>query len=323
MREPAHRRLLDTVIAAFVADCRARNLSPATIDSYLEGFRSYRSTLEPALPDQTLADLEIGAARAWVGGLTERCRPATVANRVRALKVLSRWCVSEGYLRDDHLIRLRRPSVPRTVVEPFTDDQVRVMLGAAPTALAITLRILLDTGLRISEAVGLELRDVGGGYLRVTGKGGHERLVPIGRELNAALRRYVSRERRSRTTEPSEPLLLQRSGRPQTTASVYHAMRRLAVATGVTGVRVSPHTCRHTFATNFLRNGGNVLALQRVLGHRDLAMVRKYAEVTDADVASVQAVASPLDRWSRPRAGHRGATAGHAARWRSWRQDTM
>jgi integrase/recombinase XerD len=189
------------------------------------------------------------------------------------------------------------------VVEPFADDQVRALLTAAPNALVITLRALLDTGVRISEAVGLDVGDVGDGYLRVRGKGGHERLVPIGRELDSALRRYVSRERRSRTARPDESLLLQRSGRPQTASGIYHAMRRLADDVGVSGVRVSPHTCRHTFAINFLRNGGNLLALQRILGHRDLAMVRRYAEVTDADIMAAQAIASPLDRWSRTQAG--------------------
>jgi site-specific recombinase XerD len=112
MREPAHRRSLDAVVAAFVADCRARNLSPATIESYLEGIRAYRSTLKSTAGDQTLSDLELVAARAWVAGLTEHCRPATVANRVRALKVFSRSCVAKGFLRDDHLIRLRRLRSP-------------------------------------------------------------------------------------------------------------------------------------------------------------------------------------------------------------------
>lgn len=296
MREPATRRRLDDVVTAFVTDGRARGLSPATITSYLEALTAFRSSLAVPLIRQTLADLTLEAARTWLVGYAGGRKPATVANRVRSLRVFSRWCVDEGYLRADPLGRLRRPHVPRVVIEPFSDAQVLALLAAAPPLLAITLRILLDTGVRISEATGLAADDVRDGYLRVTGKGGHERLVPVGRTLAAALRRYLERERPRRVERPDEPLLLGRDGRPLTARAVYQAMRRLARHVGVTGVRVSPHTCRHTFAIEFLRNGGSVLALQRILGHSDLAMVRRYAELTEADLVAEHAEASPLDR---------------------------
>ncbi len=141
------------------------------------------------------ADLTLDAGRSWAVGLAVGRRPATVANRVRALKVLSHWCEDEGYLAADPLARLRRPAVPRTIIATFNDDQVRAMLEAAPPPLAMTLRILLDTGLHISEAVGMACDDVLGGPLRVTGKGGDERVVPIGQTLDAALRRYRDRGR--------------------------------------------------------------------------------------------------------------------------------
>lgn len=185
MREPAARRRLDDVVAAFLADGRARNLSPATISSYCEALDAVRRSLPSPGPGQTLADLSLERVRAWVGTYAEGRKPATVANRVRSLRVFSRWCVDEGYLRTDPLERLRRPRVPRLVVEPFSEAQVVALLAAAPRPLGITLRILLDTGLRISEATGLAAGDVRDGYLRVRGKGGHERLVPVGRSLTA------------------------------------------------------------------------------------------------------------------------------------------
>jgi integrase/recombinase XerD len=175
MREAPRRRRLDAVVAAFVVDCRARSLSPKTISSYLEASGSFRAFVAAAvgagpLAGQTLADLTLESGRAWAADLKEGRRPATVANRIRGLKVLSNWCVTETYLATDPLARLHCPRIPRTIVVTFSEDQVRVMLQLASPALAMTLRILLDTGLRISEAVGLTCDDVLDGYLRVTGK---------------------------------------------------------------------------------------------------------------------------------------------------------
>ncbi len=83
-----------------------------------------------------------------------------------------------------------------------------------------------------------------------------------------------------------------------TDAAIYQGMRRLGAPLRMTGVRVSPHTCRHTFAITFLRNRGNVFALQKILGHSDLAMVRRYAELAEGDVTAEHALASPLDHLS-------------------------
>src|SRR5512141_2763088 len=89
MREPARRRRLGQAVDAFVADCRARGLSPRTISCYLEGIASYRASLETKPDLQVLTELNLDAGRAWAAGLAEGRRPATVANRVRALKVFS------------------------------------------------------------------------------------------------------------------------------------------------------------------------------------------------------------------------------------------
>ena len=294
-RDPRRHRF-DAVVAAFVADCRARNLSPATIEFYLEGLTAYRACAGADGRELTLADLDLGVARGWLADFVERGRkPATVAARARALRVFARWIEAEGYVRENPLGRLRIPKVPRTIVETFAPDQMSALIAAAPAPLAIVLRILLDTGVRLGEVTGLRISDLGDGQLRVLGKGGHERAVPYGRSLDAALRRYLARERPAAFREPGDPLLLGRDGRPLTDAAIYQGMRRLGHQLGMTGVRVSPHTCRHTFAITFLRNRGNVFALQKILGHSDLAMVRRYAELAEGDVTAEHRFASPLD----------------------------
>ncbi len=310
-RDP-RRHPFDAVVAAFVAACRAEVLSERTIEFYLEGLNAYRTFARADEQPLTLADVHLDIGRAWLADYVERGRkPATVAARARALRVFSHWIVTEDYVRTDPLAKLRVPTIPRTIVETFTTDHMRDLLAGAPVPLAITLRIFLDTGVRLNEATGLRNSDVGDGQLRILGKGDDERSVPYGRTLDAALRRYLTRERPNSLTRPDDPLLLGRDGRPLTDDAIYQGMRRLGTQLRMTGVRVSPHTCRHTFAITFLRNRGNVYALQKILGHTDLAMVRRYAELAEGDVKAEHAFASPLDHL--PTVGRRSGS-GQAAR---------
>jgi site-specific recombinase XerD len=204
-------------VAAFLAACRADVLSERTIEFYLEGLNAYRTFAGADERELTLADVDLGVARARPADYVERGRkPATVAARARSLRVFSRWLVSDEYVRADPLGKLKVPTIPRTIVETFTTDQMIDLLASAPPPLAIALRIFLDTGVRLGEATGLRLSDVGDGQLRIHGKGGHERAVFYGRALDAALRRYLTRERPDTLTEPGDPLLLGRDGRPLT-----------------------------------------------------------------------------------------------------------
>jgi integrase len=134
--------------------------------------------------------------------------PATVANRIRSLKVLSSGCVSETYL-STALDRLRVPLVPETIIATFNDDQVQAMLKLASQPLAMTLQILLDTGLRISETLRLAWDDVLEGVLRVRdGRGGDQRVVPMGQTLDAGIRGYRDRGRPGPRGAGKAPLLL-------------------------------------------------------------------------------------------------------------------
>ena len=298
MREPPRRRRLDPVVDAFVLDCRARNLSPRTVEFYLEGINALRRTLPAPPAEQTMAMLDLEAARNLAAAMGDRVAPSTAAGRIRALKIFARWCVRERYLGANPLERLATPRVPRTEIACFSDAQVGQLLRSASRELRLALELLLDTGLRISELVALRVGDVRPGMLWVVGKGGHERTVPLGRNAERALRRELERRGPARS---DEALLRQHSGRPQTAAAIALGMRRLAQRLEMSGVRVSPHTCRHTFATAFLVNGGSLLALQQILGHRDLAMVRRYVQLSPAQLVEQQLSASPLDRWTSAR----------------------
>lgn len=173
-----------------------------------------------------------------------------------------------------------------------------------PTRNLAILSVLFDTGLRVGELCSLTVGDVDmtGRRLRVRdGKMGKDRLVPFGRTTQQRLRAYPGLEER----EMGESLWLgergTRTGEGLTPSGVKQMIRDLGRLAEVKGVRVSPHTLRHTFAIEFLRSGGDVYSLQYILGHTDLDMTKRYVAIAQADVDMVMARSSPLDSMGRRR----------------------
>jgi len=156
---------------------------------------------------------------------------------------------------------------------------------------------LLDTGLRVSELCNLELGNLRleEGMLKVLGKGNKERLIPIGKQVQRLLWRYIDRYRPEPATANCGFVFLTREGRPLTKDRVEKIMTYYGKKAGLAGIRCSPHTLRHTAAVTFIRNGGDVFSLQRMLGHSSLEMTRKYCELADIDVKRAHITASPVD----------------------------
>jgi len=159
-----------------------------------------------------------------------------------------------------------------------------------------TLITLLDSGLRLSELTGLQLGNahIDQGYLKVMGKGAKERIVPIGNLAQKALQRYVFHSRPEPFYEDGDYLLLTLEGKPMSGNAVQLIFARLAQRSGVKQFHV--HLCRHTFATNYLVNGGDVFSLQQILGHTSLEMVRRYVNLASAQVRVQHRKFSPMDR---------------------------
>lgn len=157
MREPPRRVPLDPLVASFLADCRARRLSPRTLEHHSWSIRSYRSSLATEPGVQTLADIDSERARSWAVGLADHRTPASIGNAIAGLKVFSHWLVAEDHLRVDPLARVRKPRSEPPLVRPLSRTQSLALLTAAPRPLRALLTLLLDTGLRISEATSLSL----------------------------------------------------------------------------------------------------------------------------------------------------------------------
>jgi integrase/recombinase XerD len=234
----------------FCAAKTAEGLSPRSITWY-------RMILDRSIerfgPERPVEELTSPEMRAWLVELRRHLAPVSVAGYVRGLRAIGNWLANDGLAEARSLRTLARPRVPHKVIEPLSDADLRRLLAAAadPRDRAILL-LLLDTGLRVSEAAGITLGDLrADAAIKVMGKGSKERIVPVGGTARRAIGRYLQRRGRD---APDEPLFLNQSGERLTLTGIQQLLERLKNRSGV-AARCNPHTFRHTFARNYLMNG--------------------------------------------------------------------
>jgi len=296
---------------------RAEGKSPKTISWYSANLRSFRSYLERRhLPDSIDA-IDTKLLREYVLYLLKRNRfenhpythvkaeplsSATIHGHVRTLRAFFSWLVEEGLSEENIARDLKPPKLIKKVVSTFSDEEIIAVLHTlnpnnhSEARNQTIFMLLLDTGLRIGELVSLRMGDVhmSEGFLKVMGKGGKERIVPIGSNAQKALQRYLFRHRPRPAHPGIEDVFLSIHGNPLTENSMKLMFARLGQRSGVH--RLHAHLCRHTFATRFLINGGDVFTLQKILGHSTLEMVRQYVNLASNDVIIKHQRFSPLDR---------------------------
>jgi site-specific recombinase XerD len=301
-----HVRLRDLIDEYFAA-LKVANRSPRTIDWYRDNLLEFVRFAERDGRSATLGDLQAPVVRRWLLSLQSRPRrlaPSSVAGRVRTLKAFGTWVASELDLASNPLRAVPLPRVPEQLVPSLRDPEIIALLRAVegsrdPERDRAILLLLLDTGVRVSEAAGLRVGDVdlAEGRCRVFGKGGRERVVPIGRRARKALRAWLTHRRGIRV---DDPLFAGPGGNRLTPRGLYQLVHRLA-ARAELQTRCSPHVLRHTFARSFLTNGGDVFSLQRILGHSpsSIQVTRRYVTLLDDDLREVHRLASPADRLSR------------------------
>jgi len=230
-------------------------------------------------------------------------RPATVHSYYRELRVFFNWLVEEGVLAVSPVDRLAAPQLRTEQVQPFTPEQTQSILHAAQQSVhprrneAIVL-FLLDTGIRASELCSLKMSDldIKGQRCTVVGKGNKRRTIHFGRTVTKALWRYLQEQ----AHQESDPIFISdrgtSAGEHLTRSGLLQLVEKLGKKAKLQAVRCSPHTFRHTFAVDFLRNGGNVFSLKEMLGHTGLHMTNKYVALAQADIANQHRQFSPADR---------------------------
>jgi len=234
----------------------------------------------------------------------------TILAHVQTLKSFFGWLERSAYIDDNPVKMLGRPRISRKHIEILTRKEIYQVLsaidlktpvGARDTAIVMTL---LDTGLRCAELTNLKMEDthLDQRRLKVMGKGARERVVPVGSKVHAMLARYIHQYRPEPASIVTDHVFLTAYGRPITVNGIQLMLKRLAKRSGVR--RLHAHLCRHTFATQYLENGGDVFSLQTILGHSSLEMVRRYLSLSSDHIVSQHQRFSPLDKIGPGGGGH-------------------
>ncbi len=285
---------------------------------YSANLKSFRNYLKNRHLSDSLDNIDTKLLREYVLYLMKRNRydghpytpvqaeplsSATVHGHVRTLRAFFSWLAMEGLTQENAAKDLKPPKVTRKVVSTLSDEEIRAILSTFSTSPSdarnqTLFMILLDSGLRIGELINLKMEDIhtDEGYLKVMGKGRKERIVPIGNNAQKVLQRYLFRFRPKPINPVINNVFLSQSSKPLTENSMKLMFTRLAKRSGV--CRLHAHLCRHTFATRFLINGGDVFSLQQILGHSTLTMVSHYVNLASSHVVIQHQRFSPLDRIS-------------------------
>jgi integrase/recombinase XerD len=269
--------------ALWLEDGLARN----TLDSYRRDLTQFASWLR-AQHGRSLTAAHHADIQDYLGyQFRRKTRASSAARLLSCLKRFFRHALRQGRIVTDPTLNIDAPKLPRSLPRSLTEQDVEDLLAAPDTGRPLGLRdrAMLETlyasGLRVSELVTLKVPQVSEdmGVVRVTGKGSKERLVPLGEEALAWVRRYLKEGRPALLGgRLSDDLFVTRRGEAMTRQMFWHLIRRYAAKAGVTHP-ISPHTLRHAFATHLLNHGADLRVVQLLLGHSDISTTQIYTHV--------------------------------------------
>ena len=262
-------------------------LAPNTLTSYRRDLMKFGSWLAAKQRRALLAATHADLLGFLAHEVQRRAKATTASRLLSSLKRFYRYALRQGKIRTDPTLNIDAPKLPRPLPKSLTEQDVEALLAApnVEEALGLRDRAMLETlyasGLRVSELVTLRLTQVSQdmGIVRVIGKGSKERLVPLGEEALAWIRRYLKEGRpallRRRATDA---LFVTVRGEAMTRQAFWYLIKRYALRAGLTKP-LSPHTLRHAFATHLLNHGADLRVVQLLLGHSDISTTQIYTHV--------------------------------------------
>lgn len=320
--QPMQRLTLDEAIDGFELWMHAAGYSQITIQSYVANLRRISSVWDN--PD--LIDVSRQQVLTYLADVKKSGRsPETVRTYLKNIHLFYDWVTEEFQIERPDL-NIKPPSQKtESDVLPLSENDVRALIKAANGKSAYVqpgnragfrmarhdakrdtalIYLLLDTGLRVSEAARLTIRDVDlkTGEIRIhpfeTGKKSKPRTVFIKPSTSSKIWSYLNERKRRQGAQPCDhdPLFLTKNRLPMDRNAIQKLVASLGERAGVPGVH--PHRFRHTFAVEYLRNGGDAFTLQRILGHSSLRMVNYYLSLVREDLQNAHRSASPVEGWN-------------------------
>jgi integrase/recombinase XerD len=273
----------DPLIADFLSFLGSeRGLSANTLQAYGRDLALFQTLLMARAKDSFL-NVEESDLVAFLSFLKEKgYAPSSMGRTLVAVKVFFRFLKREKVVANDVTQHLDSPKLWQLIPEVLSIEEINCLLAAPDRQTkegvrdAAILETIYASGLRVSEVCGLNLCDVDDHFVRVKGKGGKERLVPIGQAAIAAIDAYLLCPRKE---EKEEALFLTEKGKRIDRFLVWKRIKQYAKAAGIEK-RISPHTLRHSFATHLLDNGADLRVIQEMLGHASISTTDRYTHIS-------------------------------------------
>lgn len=309
---------LHTLVEYYATSKQVKGCSKKTLVGIRSNLGKFIKFLEKREHSLKLAELTIHDARAYIASLqgsvtkneghpltparpNSTLTPQTIHTHVRALRSFSFWLEREGYTKSAIFDLLELPKLPQTKIEVLSPEEIQQLLASINPAtfkgarLYAMVLLMLDTGIRAGEVVGLKLADVdwNRGVFKVFGKGSKERFVPLGATAKQALLRYVQVFRPKPARDDVDTLFLSLDGYPLTVNALVRIMHRLGKNAGIP--RLHAHLLRHTCGVQYLIVGGDTKSLQMFLGHASPSMTHHYEQFKDEHVTAQHRKFSPVD----------------------------
>lgn len=267
-----------------------KGLSENTLSAYRSDLQQFNSWLEKQKSSIRKASTE-NINQYLVHCHKKSYSARTSARILSVLKRFYRWGLRENLITNDPTLNISSPKLAKPLPISLSEEEVEKLLQAPNTDKPIGMRdrVLLElvyaTGLRVSELVKLTLQqiDMQLGLVRILGKGGKERIVPVGEEALDWLQKYINRDRKTllEGKAVTDYVFVTTRGGGMTRQAFWHIIKNYALAAGI-HINISPHTLRHAFATHLLNNGADLRSVQALLGHSDLSTTQIYTHLAKA-----------------------------------------
>ena len=294
--------LLSESIDSFLLDQRVRGNSIKTVDYYafsLGLFSEYFGS------DSSVSDITLAACKKYYLYLVENknVNSVSVQSYIRGLRTFLKWLYDEKLIDENICQKFKLPKATRKVIDVLSDEEISRLMSTLSSSDWLIVRnrlivaLMLDSGLRLNEVVTLQASSlhIKDRYLIVTGKGDKQRTVPFGEYTARTLDEYLNLTKNAgiKTNLIIKVSETQCGFEPVTESTIKNMVRKLKVRANIP--RLYPHLLRHTFATRYLENGGNIYTLQAILGHSSLDMVKKYLHLATTRIRADFPKYSPLD----------------------------